>query len=189
MGIQTRNFVVAVSVLGLVLPPATAKAEHAKPTSVPSVRSRSDLGQSPDSLYRILDVVLTSDARACRGQIVDRDGLGLPGVSVALFQSQRHISSVSTGSDGTFSISGLRGGVYQIVAGDNLHVVRLWSPNAAPPSAQRRVVFVTDPLMRGQMHPAASMLGNPWVITGLVAAAVIIPVALHNNRSDRRSGS
>ena len=50
-------------------------------------------------------------------------------------------------------------------------------------------MFRVGPIERGQVHPGVSSFANPWVITGIVAAAIIIPIAIHNNRDDRNSAS
>jgi hypothetical protein len=105
-----------------------------------------------------------------------------------------------TTNGGEFAVGGLKGGVYQVIAGQGSQVVRAWSEGTAPPTAQRQILVVSDPRVAvGQWEPgtfgyflqeARYTLGNPLVMGGIIAAAVAIPVAIHNaNDDDEANGS
>ena len=79
----------------------------------------------------------------------------------------------------SFTVQGLRGGVYQVAAGQGQGVYRLWT-------AERRSAL--RPEKRHCLHPIPAraaavkmLLANPIVIAGLVATAIAVPVALANS--------
>lgn len=117
---------------------------------------------------------------ALQGRAIDANGAALGGVNVSLRRLEGGDTTTVTDPAGYFAASGLRDGTYEIVAGRARGVYRAWAPNAAPPSAPRHVV-VRETLVR-QQSPLCSFLGNPWVIAGIVATAVAIPVAIHNSK-------
>jgi hypothetical protein len=48
-------------------------------------------------------------------------------------------------------VKSLRGGTYDVVAGQNKGVYRFWAPNTAPPAAKSQVLLVSQPsVVRGQ---------------------------------------
>ena len=143
-------------------------------------------GEAPPRSDSIgLDVVLQEDG-LLQGQVVDVGGMPLAGTPVSLRYQDREVAAVVTDKSGGFRFRGVNSGAHQIVAGNYRQICRTWSPNAAPPSARARLrVVIGDGPVRGQSGPIGYWLGNPWVIAGLVAVAVAIPVAIHNHRSNR----
>jgi hypothetical protein len=131
----------------------------------------------------VSDVAL-ADGGVLRGQVVNPQGAPLPSQAVAVRQQQRIIASARTDQDGRFSISGLPGGVYQIATADGAGVYRLWAPQTAPPAAQPAAMIVSgQQVVRGQLGGGGgvrSFLTSPWVLAGLLAAAISIPIALSN---------
>jgi len=114
------------------------------------------------------------------GQIVDPQGRPLPNTMVALRQRDRVVANAVASEGGLFSVGGLRSGVYEITTGRTSGIYRLWAPGTAPPGAQRGALIVErGSPVRGQ-QPVAMWLGQPWVLAIVVAAAIAIPVALHN---------
>jgi len=122
------------------------------------------------------------------GQVQDQQGVAQASIPVALYGSGKKLAEAQTDRNGYFAFSGLRGGVYQVTAAEGAGAYRAWTPGTAPPSAQPGALVVsgTD-LARGQHHPLRHTCGrlmfwlsHPCVIVGLVAAAVAIPVAIHN---------
>jgi len=120
------------------------------------------------------------------GQVIDSNGNPLPGTAVLLRHRDRDAATTMTDQSGYFLSGGLRGGTYEIIAGEARGMFRLWTPNTAPPTARPGALLVAGGEgVRGQCGPIAYWLGNPWVVAGIVAAAVAIPVAIHNNRIHR----
>lgn len=119
------------------------------------------------------------------GQVVDVNGIPLAGTSVSLRLFSREVATTVTNESGYFRAQGLRGGTYEILAGQQRGVFRIWAAGTAPPSIPTSTLVVLDGRrVRGQ-GPIGYWLGNPWVIAGLVAVAVAVPLAIHNNRMQR----
>jgi hypothetical protein len=129
------------------------------------------------------------------GQILDESMQPLAGVDVAIQSGGQTMATTKTDSNGTFAVAGLRGGLHQITTRESLQNCRLWAPGTAPPSATEHLRFVPgqDTVIRGQwgpgapspwMHKAKAMATNPWVIGGVVATAIAVPVLVHNLDDD-----
>jgi hypothetical protein len=144
----------------------------------------------PPAKPAVVDVALR-DGGVLLGQVVDPQGKGVQGTTVALRHYDREVVKTSTGAEGYFAVKEVRGGVYQIASGDGVGVYRLWAPGTAPPAAAEGALLVAkDTVIRGQQPPAIppraqlkTFLANPLVIGGIVATAVAVPVAIHNSRS------
>jgi hypothetical protein len=134
-----------------------------------------------------------------QGQILNENCRPVPDATVAIQSDGQTIAETRTDSDGVFAVAGLRGGVHQVVTDGGVETCRLWATNTAPPrAAQSLHIFRTPHLLaRGQYH-APPLLNsfvqnskqwatNPFIVGGIVAAAVAIPVAIHN--ADDKSGS
>jgi hypothetical protein len=143
----------------------------------------------------VIDVALHSEG-TLYGQVVDPQGNPLGRTAVSIRRHDRQIAAATSDQSGHFQMRGLRGGTYQLVAGQSAGMLRLWAPHTAPPSAQPgALVVVGDQQVLGQRGPARAYnphrrpfrlkywLANPLVIGGIIAAAVAIPVALHNAKS------
>lgn len=121
------------------------------------------------------------------GRLASINGAQTGQVIVELKQGQRVVATTKTDAAGEFRFDRVRGGVYEVVSPLGQRVVRCWQPGTAPPSAVAQVDVDDALVLRGQAHPLAVGLANPWVITGIVVAAIAIPVALHENRNDRNA--
>jgi len=133
------------------------------------------------------------------GLVLDRQGAAQEGVSVALCKNGQRLAESRTDRNGHFRFANVRGGVYQLTAAGGVAAYRVWAPGTAPPSArQQALVVADDTVLRGQCggqcdarcRPRCGLSGlkywlaHPLVIAGIVAAAVAIPVAIHNARQD-----
>ena len=171
MGVLKAGAIV-LACLGMLVP--TAALEPAAAASVDSKHATND--QVP----AVIDVTL-HDGGTLRGQVVDAQGKPLAGSPLSIRQIDREVARVVSDQSGYFQATGLRGGMYQILAGEAAGVYRLWAPRTAPPSAQPgALVVVAGKQVLGQGHRVLCWLRNPWVIAGIVAAAIAIPVAIHN---------
>jgi hypothetical protein len=131
------------------------------------------------------------------GQIVDPTMAPLVGKTVEIRADGQTAATTTTDANGVFAVSGLRGGVHQVIAGDSMELCRLWTPGTAPPQARSnlRLIPGQDTVVRGQWgapSPYDTMMGwatNPWVIGGVVATAIAVPIVLHNIDDDDDNGS
>ena len=162
-----------LAVVGFVLPPI----------GVTTARG------NPPSRANVFEIALGKQ-NELRGQLANREGQPVEAAVVVLIRDGK--AQVSTVSDqyGRFSFRLRQGGTYQLVSGDTVVGLRAWTHNAAPPNCQSEVLMVYGQVARGQQGglPPAGLL-NPWFVAGVVAAAVAVPVLMHQNRVDRGKGS
>jgi len=136
-------------------------------------------GEAPVAPLLGNDVALAADG-ALRGQLVSAQGRGLPGECVTVSHGGHELVSTVTGPDGYFEVRGLRGGVLNISAGEATALCRAWTAAAAPPNARNQVLLVAGQSQTLGQGGLRALLTNPWVIAGIVAAAIAIPVGIHN---------
>ena len=112
------------------------------------------------------------------GQVVTPENAPTVNVQVSLRSGDRELAVTMTDHEGRFEFRGLNDGVYQIVTANGQGTYRVWSQAAAPPSAQLGAT------VRGQHHfgQFKYWMSNPWIVAGIIAAAVAIPVAIHNSK-------
>ena len=97
-------------------------------------------------------------------------------------------AQTTTDKNGRFRVENLRGGIYQFQTEKGVSTVRVWTVQAAPPSAARQLLIVDQgDVVRGlwgdHSHGGQIMnaLSNPIVLAGIVAVAVAVPLALDDN--------
>jgi hypothetical protein len=176
-----RGVLVAVSCFGLATPqfalavgPAATQNNVAYSSSVPDAAA---------PIVQTTDVAL-GEGGVLKGQIVSGDGAALAHTQVAVLKDSQAVAMPTTDADGYFAVAGLSGGIYQIVVGETTATYRAWEPNTAPPAAHNDILVVYGSnLVRGQ-GPVLSMLANPWVIAGVVATAVVVPVVVANDKDE-----
>jgi hypothetical protein len=138
----------------------------------------------------VVDVAL-GQGGVLQGQVVSLQGSGQAGVPVFVKAQEHNVATTVTAADGTFSVQGLRGGVYQVAAAKGQGIYRAWSPGTAPPAAQNTAIIYTQNgkvdgnvvvyTGQGGGFSPKMLLTNPIVIAGVVATAVAVPVALANS--------
>ena len=165
-----RRAAVGVAALGLLAPPTQLSAAEPPATERPMPTA---------AVAVISDVALTSGG-VFSGQVVDAQGQPQAGSSVRVCQQQQVVAAATTDQHGQFSIRGLQGGVYQVVAGQEINLYRMWAPDTAPPGARQSVLLVTaGQVVRGQGR-LRYWLTSPWVLSIGLAAAIAVPIALSN---------
>ena len=158
-----KALTVGIAALGFCLPQPLLASPPTGPTPV------------------VLDVALNHDG-VLLGQVVDPQGLAKANSPVSLRFQEKEVARAVTDANGRFAFSKLQGGVYQLVAANGHGAYRLWAPGTAPPKAERgAMVIAGKDLMRGQYGGGMRFwMSNPWVICGIVATAVAVPVGIHN---------
>jgi hypothetical protein len=166
---------VTLATLGLVLP------GHMLAADAP-VAARPAVPKSEAPATHVIDVSLQAGG-VLRGVVVDQQGALQSKTDVKVWQKDREIAATQTDEQGRFAVNSLRGGMYQITAAGGQGMYRLWTVNTAPPVAQPGAMVVAgQDLVRGQASsPVLRFLTNPWVLAGLVGAAIAIPIALSND--------
>lgn len=147
----------------------------------------------------IADVALLENG-LLTGRIVDSASQAVAGANVQLLSNGQAIVSTQTDANGVFAVAGLRGGVHQVSTPQGTYACRLWAPGTAPPGAGQALEIGGESVIaRGQWGPPSAannfvrrakvLATNPFVVGGVVAAAVAIPVAIHNADEDGRPSS
>lgn len=172
-----RGLLVLVAAIGTCLPPPLLAAPSAPQEAA------------------ISDVALW-DGGLLVGQVVDPQGTAKVNVPVAISSGNRRLAVSRTDQNGYFAFGGLRGGAYQLATEEGSGLYRLWAPGTAPPSAQPGALVVAGGnTIRGQaacpqyahngLLPGCPWggrvrfwLSHPWVLTGLAATAVTVPVVI-----------
>jgi len=125
------------------------------------------------------------------GRLLDANGQPQCNAEVSVLTAGKTLAATRTDSEGVFAVSRLRGGVHEIRTAENVQVCRLWAHDTAPPRVPKSIdVVSSDDVVRGQYGPppgnrmlrkAKVWATNPFIVGGVVAAAVAIPVALSDN--------
>lgn len=111
------------------------------------------------------------------GQYVDAHGAALAGADVRMVVDGKTVAVSKTDKHGVFAVKGLAKGQYDVVAMGSKATFRCWEGKTAPPSARNGALIVTgDEVVNGQFQ---NLFASPWVIGGIVAAAIAIPVAIN----------
>lgn len=155
--------------------------------------------QGTPSAVTVHDVVRDPQGRVV-GQIVSPQGHPVVGAEVQAWQAGKVVAQATSDQEGRFVLAELRGGVYQIITASGGSVYRVWPSSAAPPVARPQLLLVQGAVVRGQLHGSATQngvgtglfggafthaLSNPWVVSGLLAAGIAIPIAVSNNDDDK----
>ncbi len=173
-----KSWAVVWALWGLLLPAPAAQA-------VEQPRSWSDLAKHESDAAPVSDVALDRQGHLS-GVVVNLHGIPAAGVEVVVSQKGDEILRAKTDALGRFSTGKLPGGVYLIASGGQGRLVRAWTTQAAPPAAKPLALLVVgDRLVRGQMPLEDFFASDAFVITAMVAAAIAIPIAVHNSRSRR----
>lgn len=170
-----KTVIVALACLGWLLPPQGFCAPDTVPKSTPA--------QPP-----IVDVRTAADG-TLGGKLVDQSGKKMTDQLVVLHQAGKAVMQTKTNKQGDFAFHRVRGGVYQIRIDDSGVGCRVWPKDVAPPSAREQLLVVVGaPVVRGQ-QPIGAAFSSPLFVGAVLAAAIAIPVAVHNSKDDHPSGS
>lgn len=123
-----KSFVVAVAAAGAVLPAGVVSAAPPVAATAPA---------SP-----VTDVALAGGH--LNGRVVDAQGVSLNGAMVVVRQNGQEVARTTSDRNGQFSVGGLKGGVYNVSAGNSEGTYRVWTERTAPPAAKNGVVMVSS---------------------------------------------
>lgn len=142
------------------------------------------LAAAPET--RTVDVALQraphTGASVLAGQLLNAEGAPQANQQVAVYTNHQVVAKSQTNEQGVFAVQHLTPGVYTVQAGEAIGNYRVWDAQVAPPAAQPAVLMVNGPVARGQMGGRIlNAMGNPWVLGGIVAAAIAIPIALDDD--------
>ena len=137
----------------------------------------------------IHDVALDAN-RSLHGEVRDVDGKVQPNTDVSLWLGAVMVQRARTDRFGHFVFRGLRGGAYQIRTAATSFTCRAWTAATAPPRAQTTILLLSNTgSVRGQQPLNEAFAFNPFLMGALIAAAIAIPIVLHNSDQDLPEGS
>ncbi|HLA85726.1 MAG TPA: carboxypeptidase-like regulatory domain-containing protein [Thermoguttaceae bacterium] len=141
---------------------------------------------APAAQLKVAADVALLNGNVLVGQLVNENGTGVANASVLVQQNDKTVVALKTDKQGVFAAKDVPPGVYRLASNDTQGVYRLWAPKTAPPAAQQGALLVQgNGVVRGQAaRGLRNMLANPWIVAGIVACAVAIPVAIHNADHD-----
>jgi hypothetical protein len=147
---------------------------------------------------RVTDVALDASG-ALSGQAVTMQGAPAANAAVLLDDGRQQWQATTDGQ-GQFRFDGVRPGGYRLQSGGQVQFCRAWKAGTAPPAANRALMVVRgEQTVLGQYcgspvgcgSPVCSrwggckeLISNPLVIGGVIAAAIAIPIAVHNAGDD-----
>jgi hypothetical protein len=119
------------------------------------------------------------------GQLVDAQGQPVPDTVVTLRDNAGNAVPTKTDTRGYFAFQGLKSGAYVLSGAEAQGTYRAWTESVAPPSAQPGVLMVAgNETLRAQMPLGSFIARHPILIAGVIAAAIAIPIAVHNANDD-----
>ena len=167
-----KSLAIGLACAGMIWP---AGAIEAVPPAAPGQSKR------PQETAVVQDVGLDGSGRL-RGMVVDPSGTPIAHAVIVLQSGDREVGRAETDGLGRLAIGPLRGGTYLLKVGGQGRLVRLWAANTAPPAAKNVVLVVLGGnLVRGQMPLEDFFASDTFVVVGLVAAMIAIPIAVHNS--------
>ena len=138
---------------------------------------------------RITDIALGAGGQL-RGRVVDVQGRAKETSQIVVVQDGRQMAATQSDRLGRFSVDGIHGGVFQVLAGGNMYVCRGWTAGTAPPIATEQLLVVDGGVVeRGQRPISDLFFADPIMVGLVVAAAIAIPIAISNSKKDRPPGS
>lgn len=160
------------SLINLIIPVRNSFAEH---NIVTLLRT----GSQPVVIRDIAldaDGVLTGSYDNVDAQVVDGKLVAANG-SMIKFR---------TDSAGSFKVNGVAGGRHRLLLGKHVIPLRLWKYGTAPPSAAPVLNLSDDHLVQRGQQPLGCCLpsGEVFLIGMLLAAAIAIPIAVHDSGDD-----
>ncbi len=123
---------VGLTAFGMLLQPLHLRAETPTNSKSPT---------RPTSA--ILDVQLASDG-TLTGEVMNAKREPVKNATISVRSGRNEIAQVRSSDDGTFSVKGLKPGVYHVVAGTGQGLYRVWTTTSAPPKAMAKVKIVSD---------------------------------------------
>ena len=100
--------------------------------------------------------------------------------AMVVAQGRRESAAAETDERGRFTIGPLGGGPCWLGVGTDGRLARLWANRTAPPAATQTVLIVlSGEVVRGQLPLQDFCESNTFVVCGLMAAMIAIPVAVH----------
>ena len=134
--------------------------------------------QAAQQVRQRTDVVLSGGNLT--GQLLDANGKAIEGAVVVLSKDGKVIGRTVTKADGSYNLSGLKAGAYNLSIGKSQVQVRLWNKESAPVAAKSQL-NASEVVVRGQ---DGSIDGTTLVVGGLGIAGLTGGIIALNQDDD-----
>ncbi len=141
---------------------------HLRPAAMPQTLKDIELGQGG----------------TIAGQVIDFVGQPMPNQQIVIRQANHEPIIGRSDRTGNFRVSGVSAGVCQVTCGQQAIACRCWAQRTAPPVATQQLLLVIGNVTERGQRPIADLLTGPVLIGLIIAAAVAIPIAIHNAQDD-----
>ncbi len=138
--------------------------------------SAADVQPTAGRHMAVVDVSLTQD-NLLRGQLVNREGIPKTKSKLTLASAGKVVARGLTDEKGLFALKVEKGGIYSLSDGETSALVRAWTSQAAPPSANSGILMVSDrdvtraALGGGGLGTVVGWAAVIGVVTGVIIAA------------------
>jgi hypothetical protein len=120
------------------------------------------------------------------GTVMDGNGTPVAGTPVVVTQQGQEVARTTTNQQGRFAFQQMQGGLHLVQADAGAALYRFWSEGTAPPAAKPQIALINETIARGQRPFRDLFFSNGFILSAIVAAAIAIPLAVHDAR---KSGS
>ncbi|QDV12685.1 hypothetical protein CA51_25710 [Rosistilla oblonga] len=129
-----------------------------------------------------IPVLLVAD-RTLQGTSITRDGKPASGGTVVLGQKGKVLAKTTADESGRFQFTIEKPGDYQIASTDAAAFVTCFPAATAPKNAVKQILISQDAMIARGQQPVSALL-HPLLIGLVIAAAIVIPIAVSNNKDD-----
>ena len=143
--------------------------------------------QASDGPAAVSDVAL-GPGGTLHGLVVTPEGVPSREVAVTLWEHDKELVRATTDALGRFTVSNLRGGVYQLKAGGSAVAYRAWLSGTAPPGARPLAVVIVngETIVRGQSPSGGRNVLRGAVMAAAIGGAIAVPVVYSTMSSGNR---
>lgn len=144
-------------------------------------------GQAAQAARPIIRDIALQPGGVLNGQVLNEQAVAQGQAQIAVVYQGKPLTVTETDKEGRFLLAGLEPGVYELHLAQGGGAFRVWAPRTAPPAADQGILLVQDSrVVRGIFHGGGlhnggghfGWLANPWVLAGIVALAIALPLAL-----------
>lgn len=137
-----KSTVAALACAGMLVPSGVVEAAEASAKRAKAI--------NPATVIR--DVELTKEG-SFHGQVLNAKKEGSNGVVISIRHDRKEVKRAKSDAQGRFAVTGLKPGIYYVVAGTGHGLYRVWKEGTAPPKALKTARIISDKTLVRGLHP------------------------------------
>jgi hypothetical protein len=157
---------------GLIVPPAAWAQGDGNDTQAATPAAAEEGNRTTG----IIDVAMSGEGSS-EGVLVDEQGNPIDAAIIAMYRGEEMVAEMTTDAEGRFGSSSLPAGVYRVVSPQGEATFRLWSHDAAPPTAITTAVLVNSSGVARAQLGILDPVGTSLILLG-VTSVVLAAVTL-----------